>query len=177
MEIIEKYAYYKLHRKARTRHRQVKIPVPDYVRKVGVLWRPSEKEAFQYLRDYFLRKQAILRNLCIYAEMPAIDTETNAITPANLNWLGFPKSAAAENFIKTEFDLLMNISLEQNRVLDYLTALSVAKFKIGWSPQETNFFDLNIRIEQNQNSLFLAKQQIYYLEQLNKTTQYDGKTF
>jgi len=64
--------------------------------------------------------------------------------------------------------LLLNIALNQNRVLDYLTALSKARFKIGWSPDQSNFFDLNINIGGKQDALFLARQQIFYLSQLNK---------
>jgi hypothetical protein len=51
--------------------------------------------------------------------------------------------------------------------INYITALSRAKFKTGWSPDEKNFFDLNIKINEKQDALYLAKQQIFYLSQLN----------
>lgn len=170
MKIIEKYAYYKLHKKARTIKRRVVLPHPGSVGKVGVLWQPSQREAFNYLHDHFYHKQTIFRNFCIFPEDSSQATGTNVLSPKDIDWLGFPKPGPADEFINTEFDLLLNIALEQNFVLDYITALSRAKFKIGWSPVESNFFDLNIAIGENPDALFLAKQQIFYLTQLNKTT-------
>jgi hypothetical protein len=99
-----------------------------------------------------------------------VDVGINAITPQTTNWLGFPKKGIAEDFLNTEFDLLLNIALDNNLVLDYLTALSKARFKVGWSPEENNFYDLNINIKGKQDALFLARQQIFYLGQLNKKT-------
>ena len=66
------------------------------------------------------------------------------------------------------FDILLNIALSQNLALDYITALSQAKFKVGSSPNASNYFDLNINIGENNDALYLAKQQIFYLAQLKK---------
>ncbi len=170
MKIIENYAYRLLNKKSRAFKRRVELPDPETAGKVGVLWHPSQREAFQYLHDYFSHKQTIFRNLCVYSEEPDEPGGSNRITPKDLNWMGFPKPGPCDDFIKTEFDLLLNITLESSRAIDYITALSRAKFKIGWSPGEKNFFDLNINIRQNQDALYLAQQQIFYLAQLNKTT-------
>lgn len=168
MKLIEKYASRKLRKKAALVKRQAKLPNPESIRKVGVLWQPEQKEGFQFLADHFSASPVILRNLCVLDEKTEGKTGINTITPGELNWLGFPKTGPADEFMATEFDLLLNIALNQNRVLDYLTALSKARFKIGWSPDQSNFFDLNINIGEKQNALFLARQQIFYLSQLNK---------
>lgn len=179
MKLIEKYAYHKLHKMAANTERRVKLPDPDSVRKVGVLWQPGQSAALQYLHDHFSRSGVIFRNLCVYTQKTEEDTGSNSITPGDLNWLGFPGTSFSGDFIETEFDLLLNIALEQNLVLDYLTSLSKAHFKIGWSPDDKNFFDLNINIKGKEDALFLAKQQIFYLRQLNKKkhvlTNADGK--
>jgi hypothetical protein len=167
MRLLDKYAYRILRKKAKAVSREVILPHPDDIRKVGVLWQPSENEAYLYLYNYFLQKQAIFRNLCINTEETDLSITSNAITPTDLNWLGFPKKGHAVDFMKMEFDVLMNIALKQNKVLDFITALSNAKFKIGWSPDENNYFDLNIKINGKQDALYLAKQQIFYLRQLN----------
>ena len=174
MKLIEKYAYRKLLKTAASVKRQVELPHPDKIRKVGVLWEPSQKQAFRYLHDHFLHPQVIFRNLCVYSKHAVGETGTNIITPKELNWLGLPKAGYVEDFTKTEFDVLLNIALEQSLVLDYLTATSRARFKIGWSPDESNFFDLNIKIKKKQDALYLAKQQIFYLGQLNKKKSYES---
>ncbi len=168
MKLIEKYANRKLRQKANAMERRVKLPDPESVRKVGVLWQPVDSDAFRYLRDHFSGSQVIFRNLCVQTNNPLEDAGANIITPKDLNWLGFPKPGRADEFLETGFDLLLNVALEQNLVLDYLTALSKAHFKIGWSPDQYNFFDLNINISGKADSLFLAKQQIFYLRQLNE---------
>jgi hypothetical protein len=168
MKLIEKYAFHKLHKMAAAVNRRVKLPDPGSVRKVGVLWQPGQSAAFQYLHDHFSKSGVIFRNLCVYTRKTEDETGYNSITPGDLNWLGFPRSRSSGDFVETEFDLLLNIALEQNLVLNYLTSLSRAHFKIGWSPDEKNFFDLNINIKGKEDALFLAKQQIFYLRQLNE---------
>ncbi len=107
--------------------------------------------------------------MCVYDNHAGVPEDTSILTSKDLNWMKLPKPGPVDDFIKTEFDVLFNISLEQNRVLDYITALSRAKFKTGWSPEKRNFFDLNINIGEKQDALYLAEQQIFYLRQLNKT--------
>jgi len=170
MRLLNTYARRILRKKAETISREVKLPHPDDIGKVGVLWQPSQKEAYLYLYNYFLPKKAIFRNLCINTENTDSSITSNVITSKDLNWLGLPKKGHATDFIKMEFDMLMNIALKQNIVLDYITALSNAKFKTGWSPDENNYFDLNIKINSKQDALYLAKQQIFYLRQLNIKT-------
>jgi len=167
MKLLRKYAYKTLKKKSAEVKRRIILPDPDKISKVGILWRPSEKDAYLYLQSYFSQKQVIFRNLCIDIENKNVAGQSNIISQKDLNWLGFPKSGIFDDFIRMEFDLLMNIALEQNLVLDYITSLSKAKFKTGWSPDEYNFFDLNIKINEKQDALFLAKQQIFYLGQLN----------
>jgi len=170
MGIIEKIAYYTLSKKIKATKRQVEILHPDQIRKVGVVWRPDEKAAFQFLHDYFARDKVIFRNICVYEDHAGVPADTSIITSKDLNWLGLPKPGPVDDFIETKFDVLFNIVLEQSLVLDYITSLSHASFKVGWSPQKSNFFDLNINISGKQDALYLAQQQIYYLVQLNKIT-------
>jgi hypothetical protein len=169
MKWVERYAYRKIKKQAATVERRVKLPDAGYIWKICVLWKPSEGHAFQYLHDYFSNTKAIFRNICVYDHTTVTEAGSSAITLQELNWLGLPKAGVADEFLKTEYDLLLNIALKQNLVLDYLTALSRARFKIGWSPSICNHFDLNININGKQDSLYLAKQQIFYLGQLNKT--------
>lgn len=168
MKLLKKYAYRKLQKMAANVRHSVKLPDPDAVRKVGVLWQPTEIQAFHYVQNYFTGQGVILRNLCVYTQKPLEGAGANAITPNDLNWLGFPGGGMVDDFIGIDFDLLLNISLEQNLIFDYLTALSKATFKIGWSTEKINFFDLNINISGNRNALYLAQQQIFYLRQLNE---------
>lgn len=170
MGLIEKYAFKRLSKKAAIVKREVKIPQAGSIKKVAILWQPSEADAFSFLQNHFSKQQVILRNICIDLYNDEGVKATNIISAKDLNWMGLPRVESCESFINTEFDLLLNIALYQTLPLTFITALSRAKFKVGWSPAENNFFDLNIKIGSKQDSLYLAEQQIFYLSQLNKKT-------
>jgi hypothetical protein len=168
MGLREKYANRKLLKTEAAISHQPRIPSLESVKKVGVIWEPAGKEAYRYLKEYFGEKGVVVRGLCIYNENVEFATDTNSLTPKELDWLKFPKPGKIDSFTGTKFDLLLNIALTHNITLDYITLATRANFKVGWSPNEKNHFDLNINIGQNQNALFLAKQQIFYLGQLNQ---------
>lgn len=144
------------------------VPSLDDVKKVGLIWQPSQKDAMNYLRDYFNKNHIIFRTYCVFDELSNPLEANNALTVNDLNWWGIPKPETVSDFMSVKFDLLMNIALKQNFILDYITALTPAKFKVGTSDSEKNYFDLNINIGENQDTMFLVKQQIFYLAQLNK---------
>lgn len=176
MGIIEKYARKKLQRMEAAGKRNPVIPNPDTLKKVGVIWQPGGKDAYHYLHNYFIKKQAIFRSLCVLEKPVEMMVDATSLSPKDVNWLKFPKPGIVDSFIEMNFDVLLNIALEQNITLDYITLQTQAKFKIGWSPDEKNYFDLNINISQNKNALYLAEQQIFYLGQLNKKTQLNEPT-
>ncbi|HSM48482.1 MAG TPA: hypothetical protein VK872_11745, partial [Draconibacterium sp.] len=94
--------------------------------------------------------------------------DANTLTVKDLDFWGLPKKEKVEEFTNIRFEVLFNIALEDNLVLDYITAISQARFKIGSTENVNNYFDLNINIGENQDPMYLAKQQIFYLAQLNK---------
>lgn len=170
MGIKQKYAEYKFRKLAETQSHSPVLPHLDSAKLIGVIWHPTQKEVVQYLKDFFKREQLIFRGFCIFEEGVNPRIDFNTLTTADTNWLGFPKPEKIEDFTNIKFDILFNLSLKQNLVLDTITMLSKAKFKVGCSANENNFFDLNINIGEKEDAMYLAKQQIFYLGQLNKTT-------
>ncbi|MDR2910991.1 MAG: hypothetical protein LBV47_06475 [Bacteroidales bacterium] len=168
MRIKEKIAIKLLSRVAGLLQHTPEIPTMSLVKEVGVLWQPEQKEAFQYIHNYFINKNVILNDLCVCNENVVLDATSNTIIPKDLNWLGFPKSGKVDNFTEMHFDILFNIAIKQNVTLDYLTLVSKAKFKVGGQTDLKNYFDLSINIGQNQNALYFVEQQIFYLGQINK---------
>lgn len=168
MGIKEIYANRKLEKLFSSNNRQVVFPNIDTARSIGVIWQPTQKEAFQYLKSYFNREQIIFRGFCVFEEITNPHQDTNTLTVKDLDFWGLPKKEKVDDFLSIKFDILLNIALEDKLVLDYLTGLSKAKFKVGTSPNQKNFLDMNINIGENTEPMYLAKQQIFYLAQLNK---------
>lgn len=164
-------AYYRIRklRKALEESKRNVIVLPmEQIRKVGVIWQPSQKAAMNYLRDYFNRDHRVFRTFCVFDELSNPPMANNTLGTNDLDWWGIPQADKISDFTNMTFDLLLNLAPRQNFVLDYITARSKASFKIGCSESEQNFFDLNIKIGENTDALFIAKQQIFYLAQLNK---------
>ena len=170
MNIKQLYRERKLKKELSGRTRTPVAHPIDEIRKVGVIWQPSEKEAVNYLRNYFNKNHIIFRTFCVFDELANPVSANNTLTTNDLNWWGVPKPEKTRDLLEMHFDVLLNIALNQNYVIDYITAIARADLKIGWSPNEENYFDLNINIGENRDALFLAKQQIFYLAQLNKNT-------
>ncbi len=77
-----------------------------------------------------------------------------------LNWYFRPVSSAVEQFMTETFDLLINLSLEDNYPIRYITALSPAKFKAGrFSPDDTHL-DFMIDIEKEKQTMKNLKKEI-----------------
>lgn len=170
MGLKEKYARRKLCKLAGNIKRHPVVPNLNSAKIVGIIWHPTQKEAYQFLKNYFNKEQVIFRGFCVFEQDINPLSDTNTLTRKDLNWLGLPKPEKIDDFTTMKFDILLNIALSQNLVLDYITLLSNAKFKVGTSQNETNYFDLNINIGKKDDTMYLVEQQIFYLAQLNKTS-------
>ena len=168
MKIKEIYAKRKLAKIYSKIERSPIFPKINKVKTIGVIWQPTQKEAFQFIKSYFSRDQAIFRGFCVFEEITNPHQDSNTLTVKDLDFWGLPKRGKVDEFISIRFDVLFNIAEENNLVLDYITALSHARFKIGCSPSVNNYFDLNINIGENRDPMYIVKQQIFYLAQLNK---------
>lgn len=167
-KIKEIIARKKFERLISTIDRKPVFPNINTVKTIGVIWQPTQKEAFQYLKSYFNREQVIFRGFCVFEAITNPHQDANTLTVKDLDFWGLPKKEKVEEFTNIKFEVLFNIAFENNLVLDYITALSQARFKVGSSPDTNNHFDLNINIDENRDAMYLAKQQIFYLAQLNK---------
>jgi len=168
MGLKEIYARKKLEKLISKNDRRAVFPNINKVKTIGVIWQPTQKEAFQYIKNYFNREQIIFRGFCVFEEITNPHPDSNALTVKDLDFWGLPKREKIDDFTSIRFEILLNIALEDNLVLDYITGISQARFKVGCSPNTKNYFDLNINIGENRDPLYLAKQQIFYLAQLNK---------
>jgi hypothetical protein len=170
MNLIEKYSRIRLLKRASRVHRKVMLCDPGQVKKVGILWHERDLKGFQFFQDYFRNRNVSVTNLC-YSEAK-IPADNHTLTRKQTNWLGFPKGEVAEAFIHADFDLLINISTQPCFALEAITALSEASFKIGWDFNLTGFFDLSVDVSSKPDALYLAEQQIFYLQTFSKKNEF-----
>lgn len=85
--------------------------------------------------------------------------------PNKLDWRGLPKDSGIEDFINSDFDILIDISLRDDFVVKYMVALSKAKFKINRF-EDPNLFDLRIHTKYGVSTPYYIDQIKQYLSAL-----------
>lgn len=90
------------------------------------------------------------------------------ITAKDVNWRFQPQKPFVNEFIDTEFDILIDLSLNDYLPLLYCSALSRAGLKVGrYSEDHQTFYDLMIHAEQDETIDSFADQVIHYLSMIN----------
>jgi hypothetical protein len=152
--------------------REKKVFNLDSAESVGILWEHDQKEAFIKVENELYLAGIKTSGLCYYPMKKAIiPEEINGFSKKQTSWcLEIPKTKLAEDFIHQKFDILMDLSGQKSFPMVYITALSEATFKIGYTSSSANYFDLNIEFQVQPDSDQLATQILYYLKRINKTT-------
>ncbi|MFD2561772.1 DUF6913 domain-containing protein [Aquimarina rubra] len=74
---------------------------------------------------------------------------------------GSVKSNSLNDFIKKEYDVLINFYPESKLELDYVAAASKAKFKVGFSEIDNRINDLVIGVTNQDHNLFISELKKY----------------
>ena len=82
----------------------------------------------------------------------------------DLNWYGAPGNDYIKEFINKEFDIIIDLTLEDVYVLQYIVALSKSKLKVGrFSKSMQKYYDLMIKNDQKALSDEYIDQILHYL--------------
>lgn len=91
------------------------------------------------------------------------------ITAKDVNWRNLPDKPFVEEFINTEFDILIDLSIEDYLPLYFFAALSKASLKVGkFREDHHHSYDLMIHTQENETIDSFAEQVIHYLNLINK---------
>ena len=86
----------------------------------------------------------------------------------DLNWCLQPKKTFVKEFIDTEFDILIDLSLKEHLPLLYLASLSKAVLKVGRYQEDYElFYDLMIHTSDDETIDSFAEQVLHYLGKIN----------
>ncbi len=163
MSLKSKYANAILNKKFGKLKRDVSAFNYEKAKNIGILWHLEDQEAYSFLQKRLHSGSIKITSLC-YTENK--EEMSGSFGSKDANWLGFPKTEHVKQFVQTDFDLLINVSLIENFQMRAIATLSKARFKIGVANGETNYNDLSIDVSKNPNSLYLAQQLLYYLNEL-----------
>ena len=135
---------------------------------VAVLFDGSKPENMEPVKRYCqsLRNQNKKAYMLCYIEKerPNEALSFDFLTRKNLNWFFIPDNSKTDDFIKRQFDLLINLSTEECLPLEYLSALSKSVYRIGrYIPDKTFCFDFMINLNGKNDVNYLIKEIEHYL--------------
>ena len=89
-----------------------------------------------------------------------------------LNWHMRPAGTFVRAFLEEEFDVLIDLNVDDHFPLTYLSTLSNAHFKVGkFSRENQKELDLLIDITKGKTFKYLLQQVDIYLQMINKKTE------
>ena len=143
----------------------------DSAQKIGLLFDATELPQRQIVLDYAesLRQQnKKVKLLGFYREK---NSETNFtfkhFTLKDLNFWRQPKGALVSQFMEEPFDVLINLSLEAEPALEYISALSSAQLRVGPYTERTYCYDLMIATENRKDLSRFIEQVTFLLKKMN----------
>ncbi len=103
-------------------------------------------------------------------KMPHEGTPYPYFNLKDLDWRSIPKKEAdvIADFIKQPFDLLYTYVMGENKIVDFITAVSQANFKAGRFTELHDESHLSIDTQTNTDFKFLIRQIDLYLAKVNK---------
>ena len=163
-----------LQKRLKTFQRKKMVYNFESARKVGILI-ASSADAFDHamqLQSFLTAKRIESTTLifCTEKEIPQkyfLRKGVSVFSKKELNWYGKPISSVAEEFINTNYDILIDLSMTESFPLRWISSLSKAKFKVGTLQYYGNPNDLVISISKEKGIDYLIEQIIHYLSILN----------
>lgn len=141
---------------------------------VGILYDAdidTEKQTAQKLAETLRsqKKEVLLLGFMYVKKFPPnlhITYGTEYFNRSHLNWAGMPVHQHLDNFLRTEFDYLINLHSSESLRFNYLVGKSKAKCKVGsYSPRYKDVYDLMVDTKSHSPDEFV-KQVLHYLQKI-----------
>ncbi len=156
-----KYAEFVLSRSLKQQHRVVKSCSLDNAKSIGILFNATHSISFEIVKN--LVKEISSRDRDVFV-LGFVDSKQmidhylyrkgfEFFTLNELNWFDKPEGEVVADFIKREFDILINLNLEDSYPIRYILSSSKAHFKVGRQTNTHDFHDLMIEIEKEKAAM------------------------
>jgi hypothetical protein len=144
---------------------------------VGILYDASNindtdlvKKYIAYLRDSGKKVKSI--GYLAVKELPntiQISLDQQCLTLKEVNWYYKPAIGFIGNFVKEEYDLLLDLNISRQLPITYIAALSKAKCKVGrFTNKYMNLYDVMIEVDKEKTMKYFLQNVDIYMEMLNK---------
>lgn len=121
--------------------------------KIGVLFDASDPSHYVSINHYVSEFKNDGKRVELLGYIPSKHIEGSVsfryFTKKEVSYFLIPKGNTIEYFITRDFDILLNIFGNQNPILEYISAFSKAKMRIGlFGKGKTDLYDLMVDIKE-----------------------------
>ena len=149
----------------------------EQAKSIGILFDATENNSRQEVIKYaeLLSKNGKKVKLLgfINNKLQEANFSFNSFTKQNLSWSMIPQGIAIEEFIKKDFDVLINLYLPNrqgnlgNLPIEYISTFSKAHLRVGPFSENHESYDLIIDTPQGADLQHLIKQVDFFLNRIN----------
>jgi len=138
------------------------------VHSIGILVDGSKLDFIEFAKKYADELRLGGRSVELLAYVPKLEKNRSYTLPfftkTDINWYFKPDLPDVNNFMKRSFDLLVNISPDKIMPLEYICALSSAKFIIGNGTEHLNaYYDCLIKVNDSYSPRSFMENVKHYL--------------
>lgn len=139
---------------------------------IGLLFNATDRNEYIHVEKFMASLKKRKKSVKI---MAFVDSKTpNEANPFpyfsrnNLNWYEIPSSESVKEFIHIKFDILINLCTTGSLPLEYISAVSSSKFRIGrYSKDKTYCYDFMINNDNNASISEFINEVDHFLETIN----------
>ena len=163
-------------RELRANKRYKEICNIDDAKSVGILYEATTEAQIKKIKpfvDYFFSLKKDVKALgyvnskqLSYCHTPKL--QYDFFYQKDLNWYYKPQNYIIENFVKKEYDILINLCDSNCIPIKYLVASSLAHFKIGQHEDGCEIYDLMLSMREEQGIEDFMIQIKHYINLINK---------
>lgn len=144
-------------------------------RTIGLVYLYKNEDEFKFVEDLIrqLRDQKKDLKALVCLPYPKLleyipqKLSVDFITPNDLNFFQYPGGQRAGEFIANAFDILIDLNLSNYFPLEYVTALSKAKCKVGvFENKKMSVYDMMLKLPVDEKLDKVIEQSLHYLTML-----------
>jgi len=145
--------------------REKRIVSLEQTRTMGILCQITDEESYKEVYDLFSKLHSPKRSVWLMGyinqkEVPYFclqQLSADYFSNKNLNWYGKPDFVQLNDFIKKDFDILIDFSRNDLPPLHYILTVSNAKLIVGANEYAQDLYDVFINDQANLDNLKLLK--------------------
>ena len=170
-----KVGKFNLKKEKKKHHRKTIACNLELATTIGILYNATQREDCELVKNLIIDLKQLKKDVLALGYVNLKDS-SDIFKPhisytyfdnKNLTKAFIPKSIDVTNFIEKPFSLLIDLNINNDFPLEYISTLSLATFKVGATGSyRDEEFDLTINIGENQSTKYLVTQIKHYLSMI-----------